>query len=55
MAAITRLPEITEKGLATIPGIGEKRIARYGKQLIELYYADGGVLSASGLQKGGLP
>ncbi|GBU22768.1 hypothetical protein R80B4_02680 [Fibrobacteres bacterium R8-0-B4] len=43
LAAIARMPEITEKAVLEVPGIGEKKLARYGKALIEKYNA----LSAS--------
>ncbi len=39
LANIARLPELTEKALATIPGIGEKKISRYGKPMLERYQA----------------
>lgn len=39
LANICRLSELTEKGLASIPGIGEKKIARYGKTMLERYNA----------------
>jgi superfamily II DNA helicase RecQ len=39
LASIARLPEITEKAVLEIHGIGEKRLARYGKALIERYSA----------------
>jgi hypothetical protein len=49
------LPEITEKTLATIPGIGEKRIARYGKQLVERYRAVAPPPPVTGdIQEGGM-
>jgi superfamily II DNA helicase RecQ len=39
LAAIARLPEITEKAVLEIQGIGEKKLARYGKALMEKYNA----------------
>jgi len=43
LANIARLPEVTEKAVLEIQGIGEKKLARYGKALIDKYNA----LSAS--------
>ncbi len=37
LAGIARLGEPTEKIMASVPGIGEKKMARYGKQMIEIY------------------
>lgn len=39
LANIARLPELTEKAMASIPGIGEKKMARYGKAMLEHYHA----------------
>lgn len=36
LAEIAKLEELNEKALLTINGIGEKRIEKYGKLLIEL-------------------
>jgi superfamily II DNA helicase RecQ len=37
LAGISRLPELTESGMKTVPGIGEKKVARYGKLMIDNY------------------
>ena len=37
LAGIVRLKELTEKDMQSVPGIGEKKIARYGRQMIEAY------------------
>ena len=37
LAGIARLGEPTEKGMLSVPGIGEKKVARYGRQMIEMY------------------
>jgi superfamily II DNA helicase RecQ len=39
LAAIARMPEITEKAVLEVLGIGEKKLARYGKALIDRYNA----------------
>jgi superfamily II DNA helicase RecQ len=39
LAAIARMPDITEKAVLEVHGIGEKKLARYGKALIEKYNA----------------
>ncbi|MDR2692909.1 MAG: HRDC domain-containing protein [Chitinispirillales bacterium] len=39
LAAMARMPEITEKAALEVQGIGEKKMARYGKALIERYNA----------------
>lgn len=40
LAGICRLAELTEKSLATLPGIGEKKIIRYGKSMLKRYHTD---------------
>jgi superfamily II DNA helicase RecQ len=37
LAGISRLPELTESGMKTVPGIGEKKVARYGTLMIDHY------------------
>jgi len=37
LAGIARLGELTESGMKSVPGIGEKKVARYGRQMIEMY------------------
>ena len=37
LSGIARLGEPTEKGMLSIPGIGEKKIARYGRPVIDMY------------------
>ena len=37
LAGIARLGELTEKGMLSVPGIGEKKVTRYGSQMIEMY------------------
>jgi hypothetical protein len=37
LAGISRLLELTESGMKTVPGIGEKTVSRYGKPLIDQY------------------
>lgn len=37
LANITRLPELTAKSMESIPGIGEKKVIRYGRPMIEAY------------------
>lgn len=37
LANIARLPELTEKAMESVPGIGEKKIARYGRPMIGEY------------------
>jgi len=39
LASIARLPEITEKAVLEIQGIGDKKLARYGKAMIDRYSA----------------
>jgi len=39
LANIARLPELTEKAVLEIQGIGEKKLARYGKAMLEKYNA----------------
>lgn len=39
LSNIARLEELTEKGLASIGGIGEKKIERYGRPMLEQYHA----------------
>lgn len=39
LSNIARLSELNEKTMATVPGIGEKKIIRYGKALVEQYNA----------------
>lgn len=51
LSHIARLPELTEKAVAAIPGIGEKKMARYGKVMLEQYRAarnESEILPASG-------
>lgn len=36
-AEIAGLKEITEKGLSTVKGFGEKKLEKYGKKIIEMY------------------
>lgn len=37
LAGIVRQGEPTEKGMLSVAGIGEKKITRYGRQMIEMY------------------
>jgi len=37
LAGITKLPVIEENKLMTVKGIGEKKVAKYGKQFIEMF------------------
>ncbi|GHV24808.1 hypothetical protein FACS1894176_01910 [Bacteroidia bacterium] len=37
LSGIARLPELTIKSLETVPGIGEKKVARYGKLMLEAW------------------
>jgi superfamily II DNA helicase RecQ len=37
LAHIARLPEITERTIQSVQGIGEKKAAKYGKPLVEKY------------------
>ncbi|WP_291529433.1 HRDC domain-containing protein [Bacteroides sp. UBA939] len=37
LAGMARLPKLTESAVAAIPGIGEKKMAKYGKTMIEQY------------------
>lgn len=47
LANIARLPVLTEKSLKSIPGIGEKKVARYGRLMLERYHSGEGVESSS--------
>lgn len=38
LAGISRLAELTESGMKSVTGIGEKKIERYGKQMIAMYH-----------------
>lgn len=51
LSNIARLPELTEKAMAAIPGIGEKKMARYGKVMLERYHT-GGMVSEAGMAGG---
>ena len=37
LAGITKLPIIEENKLLTVKGIGEKKVAKYGKQFVEMF------------------
>jgi len=37
LAEIAKLEELTEKNMLKIQGIGEKKVERYGKKMIEIY------------------
>jgi len=37
LAEIAKLPELTEKEMLQIQGIGEKKIEKYGRKMIEIY------------------
>jgi superfamily II DNA helicase RecQ len=39
LANIARLPEMTEKALLEIHGVGDKKLAKYGKSMIDKYNA----------------
>jgi superfamily II DNA helicase RecQ len=39
LANIARLPEITEKAMLAVQGIGDKKVAKYGKAMIDRYAA----------------
>jgi superfamily II DNA helicase RecQ len=43
LANIARLPEITEKALLGIQGVGDKKIAKYGKVMVEKYNSQAAV------------
>jgi hypothetical protein len=47
LANIARLPEITEKAMLGVQGVGDKKVAKYGKALIDRYNALGAA-NASG-------
>ena len=55
LAGICRLAELTEKSLATLPGIGEKKIIRYGKSMLKRYHTDNNnhTVQADEIQIGG--
>lgn len=56
LAGISRLEELTEKSLATLPGIGEKKISRYGKPMLDRYHAVNNLpaMGATAIQTGGM-
>lgn len=37
LSGISRLAELSESAIKSVPGIGEKKAARYGKQMMDLY------------------
>lgn len=37
LASITKLTELTTTNMLTIKGIGQKKVEKYGKQMIEMY------------------
>lgn len=39
LSHMAMLSELTEKGLSSIPGIGEKKIERYGRKMLEQFHA----------------
>ena len=50
LAGVARLPELTESTISSIPGIGEKKIARYGKQMLKQYNQENTANSAEILE-----
>lgn len=56
LAGISRLDVLTEKSLSMLPGIGEKKIIRYGKPMLDRYHADGNrpVMETGAIQTGGM-
>jgi len=36
LAEMTKLQELTEKSLLSVPGVGEKKVEKYGKHFLEL-------------------
>lgn len=56
LSKIAQLPVLTPQAMRSIPGIGEKKMERYGKTLLERYAAASAVapdLSVSGEEGGG--
>lgn len=43
LSGISQLEELSEIGLKSIPGIGEKKLLRYGKNLLKMYNSKTGV------------